>query len=283
MAAEREDRILPVTRGLAALIIPFLAAAVVILYFMPDRTDQLFAWQVMPRMSAMMLGATYLLGVFFFTTVLLGRRWTQVRAGFLPVTAFAALMGVSTLLHYDRFNHEHIAFWIWLVLYLTTPFLVPLVWFLNQRAAHNARVPDTPRMAEPVRWFITLLGVSALVVTVVAFTQPQILIDMWPWTLSPLTARILGGEFALFGAIGVILALDPRWHSIRQFLRWQLASPAFFLVAVYFSRESFDWDDPLAWVFVVNLTVLFVLGLPALYFWMESRARAVERGAASTE
>jgi hypothetical protein len=190
-------------------------------------------------------------------------------------------MGVATLIHYDLFNHQHVAFWIWLVLYLTTPFLVPLVWFINQRAARNARVPDTPRMPEPVRWFITLVGVTALLVTGVAYIQPQILIEIWPWTLSALTARILGGEFALFGAIGIILAVDPRWHSISLFLRWQIGSPTFFLIAAIFSWQNFDWDNPLAWVFVVNLTVFFVLGLPALYFWMEYRARAVERGAAS--
>lgn len=279
MVSELEDRILTVTRGLAILVIPFLVAAVVILFFMPDRSGQLFAWQIQPRMSAMMLGATYMLGVFFFSTVLFSRQWSQVRAGFFPVTTFAALMGVATILHFDRFNHAHMAFWIWVVLYATTPFLVPLAWFLNQGAARGSQPSAGPTIPGPARLLIAMMGVAAILVALVAFIRPAILMDVWPWTLSDLTARIMGGEFALFGAIGAMLVMDPRWHSIRVFLRWQLASPVFFLIAVLASRQDFDWSNPLSWVFVLNLAVLFAAGLPGLYFWMEGKARATQRRA----
>ena len=48
------DRVLPVTRWVAAIIVPFLVAAFIILYLFPDHTLALFAWGIQPRMSAMM-------------------------------------------------------------------------------------------------------------------------------------------------------------------------------------------------------------------------------------
>ena len=39
-------------------------------------------------------------------------------------------MGLATLLHWDRFNHGHISFWLWAVVYAITPFLVLFVWIL---------------------------------------------------------------------------------------------------------------------------------------------------------
>jgi hypothetical protein len=39
----KQDRIFPITRILAAIVVPFLALAVLILYFFPDQTAQRFA------------------------------------------------------------------------------------------------------------------------------------------------------------------------------------------------------------------------------------------------
>ena len=50
------------------------------------------------------------------------------RYGFLPVGVFASLMGATTILHWNRFSHGHVAFWLWALLYFTTPFLIFWVW-----------------------------------------------------------------------------------------------------------------------------------------------------------
>ena len=94
----RTDRILPATRWISALIVPFLLAAFGVLYLLPARTGELFAWNVQPRMTAMMLGEAYLAGAYFFVRAVLSPRWHWVAVGFLPVTTFATLMGISTIL-----------------------------------------------------------------------------------------------------------------------------------------------------------------------------------------
>ena len=75
-------------------------------------------------MTPMVLASAYLGGCYFFVRVLRERRWASVKSGFLAVALFAALLGVATILHWDRFNHGHVAFWLWVGLYLTAPFLV---------------------------------------------------------------------------------------------------------------------------------------------------------------
>ena len=34
------------------------------------------------------------------------------------------MMGVATVIHWDRFVHTNVAFWLWAALYFSTPLLV---------------------------------------------------------------------------------------------------------------------------------------------------------------
>ncbi|MBN1248843.1 MAG: hypothetical protein JXC32_14375 [Anaerolineae bacterium] len=60
---ESQDCVLPMTRVLAAIVVPFLVVAFGMLYLFPDSSGAVFAWPIKPHMSAMMLGATYLGGL----------------------------------------------------------------------------------------------------------------------------------------------------------------------------------------------------------------------------
>lgn len=93
----RNDRVFPFTRVLAVLIVPILVVAFGMLYLLPARTGELFAWPIGPQMTAMMLGAAYLGGAYFFTRVALATGWHTVALGFIPVSAFAGYLGIATL------------------------------------------------------------------------------------------------------------------------------------------------------------------------------------------
>jgi len=60
------NQILLVTRWLVGVVLPFLVTAFVILFIFPNQTEKLFAWKIQPAMSAMMLGAAYAGGIWFF-------------------------------------------------------------------------------------------------------------------------------------------------------------------------------------------------------------------------
>ena len=205
------DRVLKETRWLSVIIVPFLLAAFCILYLFPDHTQELFAWNIKPRMTSMMLGAAYLGGVYFFVRAALATRWHWIQVGFLPITLFTALMGIATLLHWDRFNHGHISFVTWAVLYFTTPFLVLAAWLRNRNMDPGTMDSDDVLVPLAIRWGIGVLGVLTFLIAMLLFLRPDLMSSVWPWKLSPLTARVLGGLFALTGAEEMSIALDARW------------------------------------------------------------------------
>lgn len=274
-AVGSRDRVLPETRVLAAFITPFLMLAFVILFLFPDETGRLFAWPIAPQMNALMLGAIYVTGVFYFIAVLFARRWQEVRFGLVPVIiGFASLLGIATILHWPNFTHDHVAFWVWAGLYFVTPFIVFLVWLRNTMYARlEAPQPGDLLLPPLVRGVVGLVGLSGITVTVLLFLTPDLMIAIWPWTLSPLTSRVLAAIFAVYSLFAVTAFLDPRWDSLRVLAKSQAIPPVFFLIAMVVSWEDFDTTNPLTWVFAFNVVVVLVIGIPALYLFMEARRK----------
>ena len=58
------------------------------------------------------------------------------------------------------------------------------------------------------------------------FLIPEVMIQAWPWKLTPLTARVLGGWFGLIGAGGVLTSRDSRWSA------WRIPMQSFTLWAI---------------------------------------------------
>ncbi len=186
----RDDQIYRETKWLAALIIPFLLAAFSILYLRPTETGELFAWKITSTMTAMMLASAYIGGAYFFARVITAKRWHHVKVGFLPVTAFASILSIATLLHWNRFNHGHISFFTWTALYMTTPFLVVATWLRNRVTDPGIADPDDAVIPVLWRWAMGIVGALTIVVSLLLFVQPSLMIAVWPWQLTPLTARV---------------------------------------------------------------------------------------------
>jgi hypothetical protein len=273
----RTDRILPETRWLALLIIPFLVAAFILLFIWPNDTDKLFAWTIKPAMTPMMLAAAYMGGTYFFTRVFLAKQWHLVKLGFLPVTVFASLLGIATLLHWDRFNHSHISFYTWALLYFTTPFLVFAVWLRNRMTDPGSAEPGEMIIPLVIRLFIGVIGVITLAVGLLLFLQPLLMIRIWPWLLTPLTARVVGAMFALPGVVGLGIALEPRWSAARIILEAQALSIAMILIATARAWRDFNQSNPLTWFFVGGLSFLLV-ALAVLYISIEIHRRNTVKG-----
>jgi len=273
----RTDRILPETRWLAGLIIPFLVAASILLFIWPNDTDKLFAWTIRPTMTPLMLAAAYLGGIYFFMRTLLARQWQLVKLGFLPVTAFASLLGIATILHWDRFNHSHISFYTWATLYFTTPFLVFAVWLYNRTTDPGTVDSNEVIIPRIIRLCIGVVGVITLVVSLLLFLQPSLMIRQWPWMLTPLTARVVGAMFALPGLVGVGIALEKRWSAARIILEAQAFSIVMILIATARAWGDFEQSNAITWLFVGGLSLLLV-ALATLYVSMEIHRRNVVKG-----
>ena len=276
----RDDRILPATRIVGALIPPFLVAAFVILYLFPNDTATLFAWTIKPAMTPMMMGAGYIAGAWFFVRLVLGGRWSFFALGFLPITTFTWFMLAATALHWDRFNHEHVSFVAWLVLYVITPFLVPVLWLRNRRTDPGTLAPGDVRVPPPVRAAALVVGLVLTGAAVLLLVAPDVVIPVWPWTLTPLTARVVGGWFALPGVLGLMYSTDTRWGSWRIVLQSQAIGVALILVGAARAWDELDTSRPMTWAFVAGLSALLA-ALVGLHVAMDARRAAETRLAAA--
>ena len=264
----RNDHVYLATRLLAIFIIPFLIVAWFILYLLPDRTGELFAWPIKPPMTAMMLGSAYLGGVYFFARVAAARQWHTIKVGFPPVIMFASLLGIATLLHWDRFTHDHVSFFTWTTLYVATPFLVFGTWWFNRRTDPRTSTATDIIIPDGLPWLLGIVGAITLSISLLLFLFPAAMIAVWPWTLTPLTARVAGAMFALPGLVGLGIALDQRWSAARIILQAQALSIAFILIAAIRDWANFNPANIATWLFVGGLGGLLI-GIIGLYVFME--------------
>lgn len=265
-----DDQILSVTRWIAALVIPFLVVAFVILFIFPYQTEMLFAWKIQPSMSAMMLGSAYAGGIYFFAGVLQSKQWHQIKVGFLPVITFASLLGIATILHWDKFNHNHISFFAWAGLYFTTPFIVSFVWLRN-RHQDTGNLGDTDTIIPyTARLIMGLFGTVTLIISLFLFIQPDMMITLWFWKLTPLTARVMGAMFALPGLVGLGIASDKRWSAAPLILQSQGFSILLILIASIRSLQDYTWTTWGSWLFVGGLS-LMLISIVTLLAFMKNR------------
>ncbi len=294
-AAGQDDRILPLTRWVAWIVIPFLVAAFIILYVDGQHLEQWFAWQIPSRLTTALMGAGYIGGAYFFFRVGYGRsryqvhigagyhsnssitmsgsapRWHRVHLGFGPVTVFTIAMLLATLLHWDKFLTDNWPFWVWLVIYIVTPLLVPLVWLINRR-----RDPGLPEPGERLvpRWLRQIMGAAGLVLllaTIAAFIYPDLLITIWPWTLTPLTARVMAGFHAILGVGALAMASDQRWSAwgipMQSIAIWY----GLMLVALFWHQAELGAAGLLNWYTFFVLSGLAGLLLVSLIMRLQSR------------
>lgn len=263
------DRVLPAARWLALAILPFLVVASGLLYLLPTRTDEHFAWTIEPPLTAMVLASAYIGGIWYFAEVLGARRWHHVKYGMPAVALFATLLGIATVLHADRFHAGHISFVVWAVLYATTPILVVAVLVANWRADRGESEDADAAIPVPARVALVSIGAGALLAGLTLFVRPELGVH-WAWNLTPLTAQVTGAVLALPGAVNLWLLVDARWSAYRRLLRAQLVSLLFFGGALAVDHGSLRQGVVTA-LFVAMIAISLVI-YAGVYAWCERRA-----------
>jgi hypothetical protein len=248
--------VLRVTRWVAAAVIFFLVDAAQLLLLLPDRTTELFAWPIAPQASAMVLGSAYVAGGYYFVRVVFVDSWHRVAAGLPPVIVFVWLAALATALHSDRFT-PGLPFAAWAAIYAVAPIGLPLLLLAQRRAA-------TPRDAALPRSVRIVLGAAGGAVTaaaLVAFAFPGLTIGLWPWLLSPLTARIVAAVAALFGSVWVSVAVDGGRTAARIPLQAHIIGLACLLLAAVRGGGDIDWTNPLAVALVAGVAAMALADL----------------------
>lgn len=254
----RDDRVIVATQIVAASVIVVLLLAFLALYIFPDYTDIDFAWTIQPRTSALLIGAGYTAGAYFFARLLLDKKWHRVQAGFLPITAFTIFMLLATLLHWDRFHHGALNFYLWTIVYAITPFLVPFIWWRNQQMALTGLEEHDLRFSRFIRSALKIVGIVGALVFVIVFIKPTLLIGVAAWKLTPLTARIFAGWSILTLCTVASIGFDGRWSATRTLMESAMVGIGLCLLALPRMWADFNPSSPMTYALVGGLVITFI-------------------------
>jgi predicted secreted protein len=267
---------LPLTRLVAGAIVLILADAAQLLLFFPSNTGDDFAWNIKPDLTALVLASAYVGGGYFFVRVFWGGPWDRVAAGFPPVIVFVWFAAGATFLHLDKFNHGSVPFIVWLVLYIATPLGVPLLYRWNSRAVRPGADRAPPELPRRLRGLLFAAGAAVTGFGAFMFLAPGPTADLWPWTLTPLTCRIVAAVVALYGAVWISVAVNGTRTGARVPLEAHMIGLAFVLWAMARRHGDIDWGDGMA-VALLAVTVTMLVASAGVYVatWMRPRAPAM--------
>lgn len=266
---ERDDRVLKTTRAVSIVIVPILTAAFVILFLFPGQTRTLWGWTIRSRMSCMFMGGGYLAGALFFYRASRAREWHRLGPGIIATTVFAGTLGVATFLEWDQFNHDHVSFLAWLLLYITTPLLLPVLYVKNRQFDPHTPGPEDVPIPAWIRTSLTVLGAGQLLFAVTLFVRPSLYQGDWPWKLTTISARSLAG-FASFPAVAYLaFAFERRWSALRWPLETAIAGLT--LIGIGALRSSGDFKggtQSVLWRVGLAIGVAFLVAV-----WLTMRRR----------
>ncbi len=268
------------TRIVGGGVIIILLLAVLALYIFPDSTKQDFAWTILPRTSAILIGVGYMAGAYFFARVISEKKWQHVQAGFLPITVFTISMLVATLLHWSRFHQGTFVFYFWTAVYAITPLLVPYLWWRNRASDPHTLEENDLRFSKPVRWALGIVGGIGWLVALAAFIWPTLYISITPWKLTELTARIFAGWGLLSFSTILMVAYDARWSATRVLVLSTIVGQVLTLLALPRMWNDFDPTRPLSYAFVIGVGASLVAFI-ICYIWLERQSRRAPTAAAA--
>lgn len=278
MATQQDGRILPSTHWASLVVFAILVPALVILWGLPDRTADAWAWPIKPDASAIFLGAGYGAGAYFFLRTFLGRQWHPSAAGVFGAAFFAGLILIATLIHWDKFNHGDaplvgaLVFYGWVGVYIVSPFVVMGLWWLNRRTDSGLPAPGEAIVPARARLAARVVGVGALAGAAVFLLSPQTMIDVWGWKLTPLTARVIGCLTAQVAVGALWLSTDRRWSAWRLIVQTYFVATALLLVGAARAWDDFDTGRPMTWLYLGGL-LAGDIALAVLYRSMSRQER----------
>ncbi|CCH90463.1 conserved membrane protein of unknown function [Modestobacter italicus] len=259
----------PEMRALLAVFCVLTALATLALFVLSSATDEFFAWTIAPPLTAALMGAGYAAGFLLVALSLRDPVWAHSRLPVLTILAFTVITLIATLVHLDRFHLQpefaslpfiaRAAAWFWLVVYVLIPVAMLVSVVLQERAPGR-----DPRPGHPVPIALrAALGVesAALLVTGIALAAaPSSAPTLWPWPLTPLTARVVAAWLIAFGVATALAAFAGDLARLRTSAIAYTVFGVLTLVAVARYPDTIDWDGAPAWVFLAVTVAIVVTG-----------------------
>ena len=248
-------------RAWFAVEVLFGVGAVLSIGLSPADTRTNFAWPIQSVVMAAVLGGFYITSAPLFLLPLFAKRWEMIRTMILPAALFSIMQLVATFLHWDKFSVGTIPFYVWFASYLLPPPIFVSAYLWQQRkSALRSGDSDDPLPS----WLNRLLIICGSVLAagaILVFVFPSLLIPIFPWQLTPLTARSFCAWLVAVGTL--MLSMSRENNRTRSRLATPmliLILPALLLQMVRFANEV-NWSAPVLWMGLILFAIVGFCGL----------------------
>jgi hypothetical protein len=274
----------PLTASLRLLFAGFAALALTagaLLFIGSEDTDTWFSWDIRPPLTAAFLGAAYWAAFVLLAWTARRRWWEDAQATVVPVGLIAVLLLVATLVHLEKFDLDSLAGWFWLIAYICVPPLLGLLIWLQLAVAPQSREAEPGDRAIAPLWLRGLLALEAVVmlaVGIVVYVAPAGAAELWPWPVTPLTARAMAAFVIGFGAAAAWAALHPRLRGLAGSAYAYAVLGGLELIALARYGDTLDASslgEAAVWAFAALVMVTGIAGVVLTY---SSRASSAARG-----
>ena len=192
--------------------------------------------------------------------------WAPARVPIPGVVAFMGMTAATTLLHLDLFHFDEgptsarVAAWVWLVVYLVGP-PGETFYYLRQLREPGADLDSGQRLPALFRIVAAVLGGGLVVLGLGLFVHPAWARTVWPWVLTPLTARAVAAWLVGWGVVHLMALAVDDWSALRSTTASLAVLAVLQLGALARYGDEIAWERPVASVYLAVVVLLLVGGV----------------------
>jgi len=267
----------------------FLAAIFVLWFLFLPQYGTYFAWPVVPELTAMFMGAGFMLRSYLGYHLWRDKLWYTLRWSMMGDFAFLGTLFITTWWHISEMNwhiegvsdglriFSLVIAHLWVLAYTFEPLTIFLIHPRDKEAQDPIPAELSEGEIQPIMknalGAIFLLGAAFWAVL---FFNPNFANTRWPWELNPFDSRIMSAWFAGSSIWAVTMYFMKDWAEIKIGVRallffilgllgvWIIASPRYELNHTEIaSRQGVAYGISLV---VMAVWVLFA-------YWKQEQAR----------
>jgi hypothetical protein len=203
--------------ALASLLVLIIGLRLMIF---SEETEVYFPWTISVPLTAAFMGAAYFAACFVEFLAARDRHWSNGRIAVPAVLLFTVLTLIVTLVHLDKFHLgdkflpvTQVITWFWLFIYISVPIAMGVLLFLQVRAK-GGDLPRRHPLPPALRGMFAIYTLIMIPLGIGMLLAPDTFNAAWPWTLTPLTARIVGAWLIGLGTLTGHTVLENDWVRV---------------------------------------------------------------------
>lgn len=266
----------------------FLAAFFVLWFLIFPAQGKYFAWPVVPELTAMFMGAGFILRSYFGYHLWRDKHWYTVRWSMYGDYAFLAVLFVTTWWHVLEMNwalqgvssglriFSLVIAHVWVLAYTFEPLTVFLL-HPRDAAAHE---PIPAELSEgellpPLKTALIAMFYVGAALWALFFISPEFANMRWTWELNPFDSRIMSAWFAGVSVWSITMYFMKDWAEVKMGVR----AIMLFLLALLGVWIFASWQYPLNHTeiaarqgLVYGLSLIVMNAWLLFAYWRQERA-----------